>query len=253
MTTAKRDPPTVQATVDGLRRSWGDQPITVFREPDCEVEVQDCGRVTRPNHLAGEAMPHSEEGKFGNFGNWIQTARDILENTTAEVIMICEDDILIAPNIRHFVEEQLWPSTDCGVVSLYCPAMTQYRTTVRGLNETRIKLREPMGSMENLVGALALLFLPAVLRSIVYDDSVHGWRGSHSQSRDSRTKLWERKAIDTWIGRTILKLGYKAYHFYPSLVEHAGDVSSMGHSGNHNVRSARSFVGVNADVYRIFH
>lgn len=254
MISAKREPPAVQKTIDGLRKSWPEDPITVFQEPDSGVVAGNCNTVVRPDVWCSDRMPCSEDGAFGNFGNWIQSARDILSvsEKTADAIMICEDDILIAHGIRDLVEKSLWPSEDCGVASLYCPAMSQYRRAKAGLNKTAIAFREPMMSIGNLVGALALIFPVKVLRQIVYHESIESWLGSHAQSKNADTKPWDRKAVDTWIGRTILQLGYTAWHFYPSLVEHAGAASSLGHSGASRVREAMHFVGMNPDLSRIF-
>lgn len=228
---------TCQRTIDTIRDSWPEQPLTVFREPGCENAISNCGIVDRPLrwHVGiGDSINPSPDGRFGNFGNWIQCARDLLSvsSRTAEAILIAEDDAVFSSGIRDQIEGSLWPSENCGVVSLYAPNMSQYRTQRKGLVQTRIRFRDPMSSVGNLVGALALVFRPEALSEIAFHKSIDEWKGSHSQSRAGVEGPWERKAVDTWIGRTVLSLGYSAWHFVPSMVSHGGTGgnSSLGHS-----------------------
>lgn len=197
-------------------------------------------------------MPVSPEGKMGNFGNWIQAVRDLLDKyPQSDTFLICEDDIEITQGISTFIGSRLWPARNCGAISLYCPAMAHY-SFKPGLNRTNVIYHEPAMTHNNLVGALALLFPRRSLQDLVYNfDAINNWPGSHWQRKNPPTPEWDRKAVDTWIGRTLVKMGYSIWHFYPSFVDHVGETSSLGH-GKSRVRTARKWAGQNPDLERMF-
>ena len=219
----------------------------IFAEP----ESTKLFATKRPDAIApvGGGIVPSPAGVFGNFQNWIQAARDLLVDADpSDAILIAEDDALFAQDIAPVLERDLWPSISCGCVSLYCPNMSNYKQITTGLNLTQIETPEKLTSHGNLVGALALLFPAKVLREIVYHPSVTLWHGSHKQAGNPNTKPWERKAVDTWIGRTLAQMGHSLWHYSPSLVLHYEPVgsksnSSLGHSSAKRTRQARSFVG----------
>lgn len=202
------------------------------------------------------------DGRYGNFQGWIRAARlslalevDLKEivgvdKSPHEAIIMMEDDAILAPNVLPLLKRDLWPSADCGCVSLYCPAMTHYSASQAGLHKARIKLPDRPGRVatNNLVGALALVFPRHVLEELAYHPSIKTWPGSHAQAENPDTKSWERKAVDTWIGRTLLSMGKTVWNYYPSLVQHyepdpTKSNSSLGHGRSRNARSAYRWVG----------
>jgi hypothetical protein len=165
-----------------------------------------------------------------------------------DAILIAEDDALFCRDVHALLQRDLWPSRDCGCVSLYCPAMSHYSQTSFGLGRTRVVMREPLSSSNNLVGALALVFPAAVLRELVYHESIGLWKGSHSQARNPGTPPYERKAVDTWIGRTLVSMGLSIWNYSPSLVQHyvpnpKAANSSLGHGLANGNRQSRSWAG----------
>ncbi len=189
----------------------------------------------------------SPTGSLGNFQNWLQTARDLL-TMDHDAILIAEDDALFCRDVHALLQRDLWPAADCGCVSLYCPAMSHYRQSSSGLHRTRIARAEPMTNRTNLVGALALVFPASVLRELVYHDSISQWGGSHMQASNPKTKPYERKAVDTWIGRTLISMGRSIWHYSPSLVQHYVPNpkianSSLGHGMAIGNRQSRSWAG----------
>jgi hypothetical protein len=223
-------------------------PVITFGEPGCE---ELCATYKRPEHLApiGKGIHPSPSGQFGNFQNWIQAARDMtFQEDYCDAVMMVEDDAHFAGDVTPILLRDLWPSADCGVVSLYCPNMTNYPQKVRGLNQTQVARPEKMQRSGNLVGALALVFPFGVLKELAWHQSVGEWHGSHSQYEDKSTKPWERKAVDTWIGRTLVSMGHTIWHYSPSMVLHyephrGRSNSSMGHSVASRTRQARAYVG----------
>lgn len=185
--------------------------------------------VNRPHSIAKNTMPVSSIGTLGNFGNWIQSAKDLLAlYHDCDTFLMCEDDILVSQGLAEFIAARLWPSEHCGCISLYSPSLRHYKTG-SGLCRTNVMYTDVLSTHHNLVGALCLLFPRNVLQDIVSDQaSIDDWRGSHTQRRDSRTSPWDRKAIDTWIGRTLVHKGYEVWNFNPGLVKHVGFISSLG-------------------------
>ena len=243
---------------DSVGCSW------IYRDgPATDIGVLYGGARTSESEFLFEKSP---SGVLGNFQNWVQTARDILSHCewmdetgrkdqgplkglkSYDAILIAEDDALFAPNIYDLLQRDLWPSLDCGVVSLYCPKMSQYSTANQGLNKTRITTGKSLTTAGNLVGALALVFPRSVLQEIAYHPSVETWKGSHGQASNPNTKPWERKAVDTWIGQVLKDMGKTAWHYSPSLVYHYSPDpkvanSSLGHGTSDRNRQARSWVG----------
>jgi len=252
---APRPVPTVLRCMNSLELS-GFQP-QIFAEP----ETTKLFAINRPDAIApiGGGIRPSDSGVFGNFQNWIQTARDLLVNADpSDAILIAEDDAVFAPDLIPMLERDLWPVPSCGCISLYCPNMSNYRQIIPGLNLTQIETPDRLSSRGNLVGALGMLFPASVLKDLVYHPSVASWNGSHRQSENPHTKPWERKAVDTWIGRTLAQMGHSIWHYSPSLVMHYEPVgvksnSSIGHGPAKRVRQARLFVGEKPkDLLRLF-
>lgn len=189
----------------------------------------------------------SPTGSLGNFQNWLQTARDLL-TMDHDAILIAEDDGLFCRDVHALLQRDLWPSKDCGCVSLYCPAMKHYFQGSPGLFKTRIVESVPLSSRSNLVGALALVFPADVLRELVHHESISQWGGSHMQAGNPSTKLYQRKAVDTWIGRTLISMGRSIWHYSPSLIQHYVPNpkianSSLGHGMAIGNRQSRSWAG----------
>jgi len=231
---ARRPVPTVEKTIASMEGFYP----SVFCEPDAPRPISGIQRVfRRPSSMAtpGEGITVGPDGEFGNFQNWVQSARDLLKlDRTAQAILIAEDDALFAPGIRELLERDLWPSNDCGVVSLYCPNVTEYLSRGYGLFRTK---------RAGLLGAVSMVFPRHVLEAIVYDESVETWRFG-----DTRFKPWTRKDVDEWIGIVLKKHGYSAWHYSPSLVLHFSPSakksnSSLGHAVARGSRQCRQWVG----------
>ena len=251
ITVAPRPAHTYRKCVESLTGT-GVTPI-LFCEPGCCINRTEYLCVQRPAvETEKPFFTHSPQGVFGNFQNWLQTAMDLLEiSDDADTIMIAEDDSLFAFGIASLLERDLWPSADCGVVSLYSPNMAQYAGQ-RGLNKAKVLKGEIDSSRNNLVGALALVFPRPVLEELVKKHrSMDNWAGAHGQ-RTRGVPPWERKAIDTWIGRELVSMHKTIWHYSPSLVLHwsplpAGQSnSSLGHDaprGPSSVRQCREWIG----------
>lgn len=262
---APRPAPTFMECVKSLDGT-GVAPI-LFCEPFVPVQRSEYIVVDRPCVETEKCSFTTSypEGIFGNFQNWIQAGRDLLEiSDDADTFLICEDDALFTFGIRSLLERDLWPSAKCGAVSLYCPNMRQYASKTGLFRTDLVSPRGPFASgRNNLVGSLALVFPRCVLERLVYDEkSISAWKGSHAQSREKNLPPWQRKAVDTWIGKTLVKIGKELWTYSPSLVLHYSPLparesnSSMGHPaprGQHSARQCREWIGTNPgnllDIY----
>src|SRR5262245_17389135 len=83
--TAPRPVRTVDRSIQELRQAGFTQEIQVFAEPDSRVEPQP-GLQVRTNAQ-----------RLGLWRNWLHAATYMLANRTAPFILICEDDIRLAP------------------------------------------------------------------------------------------------------------------------------------------------------------
>jgi hypothetical protein len=255
MITAKRQSPTVVDSMKSVKSAFNSQHQPVlFAEPETFSNITEspsgCILVNRPHTISADRMPSSPSGVFYNFGNWIQSARDLLAlHRECDTFLMCEDDIKLTPDLTEFIADRLWPSPHCGVISLYCPIL-QHFTHKRGLIRTDVRYTDILNTHHNLVGALCLLFPRRALQELVDNqESIDEWRGSHTQRRAKDVPKWERKAVDTWIGRTLVQMGYEIWNFNPGLVSHTGVVSSLGNR-HHRSRTSK-WTGVKPQLHDI--
>ena len=129
----------------------------------------------------------------------------IEEDPASDALMVCQDDIRIAKDTRRWLEAQLWPSEDTGVLSLYtCSA------TAAGKDEGWFRLGDA-DLPERAFGALAIVMPTEAAAKLLCDPP----------GRDSRNR------IDYHLGEFCAqhRLGY--WQHMPSLVRHVGKVSSF--------------------------
>lgn len=249
---AVRPVPTVQGTINSIRNAWGysDQ-IYVFQEPDCSLldfrDDDGIAVIRRPNGSSEvNGIVPSPEGRFGNFQNWVQAAADLLDlEPDAEAFLICEDDALINVTSRDVVEGRLWPADDCGVVSLYC-------ATRKSLQRRQPALTKPLEP--GLFGCVAAVYPRMVLEALVTDPDVATFAGSVNQ-RNPRP--WERKAVDTWIGKRLGEYGLSVWVFSPSLACHSippgmKENSSLQHGQHTMGRKEWKWVGLTNDATGVY-
>lgn len=211
-----------------------------------------------PGTLVPEYANHvvMNSARQGNFWNWINLAQSMLNTAIAmkvqgeqcDGILICEDDALHTVGISDFISSKLWPAERCGAISLYCPNLPYYRRTTACVYRS---------DRPNHVGALSLLFRIECLRDILADwDSIKNWGGSWDQRRRSLPPE-EIKAVDAWIGETMLKHGWNIWMCSRSLVQHyhppdAKDNSTLNHGEATRARSAYQWLGAHADPFVVY-
>lgn len=142
------------------------------------------------------------------FGNWVAGLWELwAKYPWASRYAMFQDDVIMSKNAREFLEFSPYP--DKGYLNLY--SFPQYET-LGGSGWVR--------STQNGLGAVALVFnreaAAQVLASrFMIDRPLDRERG--------------HKFIDGGIVTALKKVGWSEYFHMPSLTQHIGDVSSIGH------------------------
>jgi hypothetical protein len=245
---APRPIETVGKTVASLIAAGFEQPVCFFEPGHYSTQVEN--KITRPTRI-GNLLPGltpSPDGRFGNFQNCLQSLADLISmQPNADAFIIVEDDALLCRQVAGFLEKSLWPSCDCGMVSLYHPALRSYS---EGEGVYRKVVRD------GVVGALAMVFHPSVARMILSNTRmVSEFKGSKYQQHG--VDPWVRNACDFWVGNSIRQAGYSVWSIQPSLVTHHCPVervdlgnSTFGVGGGRHFgpRQAKGFIGELADA-----
>lgn len=267
VTTAPRRRPTLLDCLDSLRDA-GWTP-TVFAEPF--------------SFLGGVEFPIVQrERQLGVYHNWLDMARSLLrENPDADAFLTVQDDAIVHPQAKAWLDSVGFPASDTGFVSLYTP--THYSHACDVLDESGILLRsthnwklgrnraariggsvrpglcKPPGLHQHpthcMWGACALAFPRAALERIVSRPEADAWKGMRFKS-GSRTPAdrapHEVKNADYFIGRSARDLGLKRYWCVPSLAQHIARHSSCGHGGNTDLRMHARSYDAGTDLFEAF-
>jgi hypothetical protein len=206
VTTAPREKPTLQTTIASLiANRWEPH---IFSEPGVDLTS------------LSQLPIHNNAVRLGAWFNWFHSCKTVLDTTRSDYILTVQDDTVIAPGTAEFLASFEWPSDSCGMVSLYTP--TQYTKRTPGLHRIRTN---------SLWGACAMLFRRSDLQRIIDTKVAKNWRGAAFKTRKRPREDWEVANVDTAIGKALRELGLHPYFFSPSLSQHIGDTSSIGHKG----------------------
>lgn len=219
ITSSPRENPTVLQCVKSCVNA-GFDPV-LFSEPDSEnVE---CRTISRKETL-------------GCWGNWIQSIRDLLSLfPSASAIGVFQDDSIFCSDTADFLSEDLWPSKNTGVVSIYnCNHHDHERSKDYGCVKLKTK---------HILGAVAYIFPRIVAEEISKTEDWQGRRGSN------KWKPHERKYVDLFVGMWIHENGLEAYAYKPSLAQHISTHSTLGHGGLKGARISLTFPGENVSAF----
>lgn len=199
VTTAPRSVATLAQSLTSLAAAGWDTP-RLFAEP---------GTIIPP---AFEHLPITlRDQTLGAFPNWyLGLAELVMRAPAADAYLMCQDDVLFADGLRHYLEQADWQSLDAGVISVYCPS--HYATD-----------SDPGFHVENRGwqswGALAYLLPAASARALIGDRRVieHRLGGPADGLRN----------IDSVVGRWCKSVGKNYVVHAPSLAQHIGDTSTI--------------------------
>jgi len=198
MTTAPRRRPTLHHAVRSLREAGFHERLHLFCEPGSPRSPVD-GRLTR----------HANRCRLGCFGNWDRALGHLLRHESAGWLMIVQDDAIWSPGAASILRAEIAgrQAQRIGFLSPYVTGKDVSDGFVEGWN-----LYE--GGW-NLWGALAL----CMPRDAALDLVRHGRYASHPGPN----------AIDAVVAASMLDLGRPSLVRVPSLVDHVGETSTIGH------------------------
>ena len=205
ITTAPRAKPTLQATLTSLANA-GWEGVQVFADGDCDVP--NGYLVTRRQCAAGA------------FSNWLLGLTELVQRQPkATWYAMFQDDLVLCRGVRERVESLDWS----GVLSLY-----------QSVHHRSDKTRLYTGG-RGFVGALGLVFDRETAHKLISSDL-----GVSHRLRRTRQNDWIDGAVGQWCKQNDVTLWIHG----PSLCQHIGDTSTLGHSE----RPTEKFVGEDFDA-----
>lgn len=226
VTTAPRKDCTLNLCIESLR-NCGWEPI-IFAEPDSTPTV---------------LQTIHNEHKLGVWHNWLSSVRFCLNNTSADVIMTVQDDMLFHPDSKKFAEKILWPAEDVGFVSLYTPQHYSFKA------HQTVEMRDPGVNRiitRSLWGACALIFPRKILEEVLEHPITNKWLGASIRTKSKTQEIMIRRKnnpslianSDTAIGKIMNAMGKTMWFVDPSPTSHIAEFSTIGHGGNDGKRNA---------------
>lgn len=201
MTTAPRRTTTLPRALSSLRGAGFGETVHVFAEPGSWKQVP------RPND--GGTVTHDHVVTLGCFDNWRYALTYLLTQTAAPWLLVVQDDAVWAPGSAEALRIGAVARQDLrtGFLSPYVTASDVPLGARDGWSECR--------SGWNLCGALALC-LP---------------RDAAGELLQHRRFVRHRKRqqVDAVVAESMLDLGRPSYVHVPSLVDHVGETSTLGH------------------------
>lgn len=186
--------------------------------------------------------------RLRTFGNWLLTLwRLYILQPEAQRYAIFQDDLLASANLRAYLETCPYP--DKGYLNLYCfpenealaprdpngnPRVGWYEGILLNTNDKNVP-RPQMG-----LGAVGLVFSREAVWTLL------GSR--HIVIRPAGNPKRRHQATDGAVSWAMNGLGWREYVHWPSLLQHTGDRSTMGHK---RFPQATSFRGADFDCLRL--
>lgn len=199
MTTAPRRKPTIHRALPSLREAGFDEDVYVCAEPNTFK------KLPRPD----EARVHENSSRRGCFGNWKYALQRVLSRTSAQWLLIVQDDAIWLPRSADVLRDQLRARQDLrtGFLSPYVTSKDVAAEFVDGWNEYR-------GGW-NFWGAVALCLPRNTAEELLRHQRFVEHQGSQQ--------------VDAVVAASMLDLGHPSFVHVPSLVDHIGRTSTIGH------------------------
>tara|TARA_R100000808_G_scaffold21634_1_gene46762 strand:+ start:2849 stop:4645 length:1797 start_codon:yes stop_codon:yes gene_type:complete len=262
ITCAKRPIPTIFDSLESCRAA-GFSP-TIHTEPESipgyskKYEGVQSINYTPTKKFNKTATPESKSAvtifrkeRLGAFENFKATLRELLGlHPTANAIAVFQDDVLYAKEIKQLLENQLWPSENTGVVSIYCPNKKEYR-----FEENQSTTNKPAAYQihtDYIVAAQTYIFPRKIAQAILEHPLCDTWKG---YGKNPLPKGELKKAIDGFITAVLKDLKKEVWFYSPSLCQHyepiqtnivsptSSNSSLIGHGKHEGFRRAYNFIG----------
>lgn len=235
MTASPRDYRTHQRCIESVFRSGFDE-VLVCCEP---------GTV-----MFGLSVPtlhhSSRQGQYRNFMCALRCGID----SEADRFITCEDDIVFCRRVAKLIDSLAWPGDNCGLVQLYSSAGYTHEGSAFRFNypEGRRSMLVLQHAVD-MLGACALLWKREAAIAVSDYARRHGWRGSSYLEASQVIREVDKKDADTFVGETLTKLKYTIWIHNPSLVDHIGEVSTLGHESDTPRRRALNWPGEEVSAF----
>lgn len=205
-----------------------------------------CSNSKAAEYEAELRLPVTARGREGvrTFGNLVLSLWELyLRAPTADRFALFQDDFVTVRNLRAYLDRTPYPNR--GYLNLY--TFRENDPDVAAAHNVEVRVPKAAGwcggyrpgffkTTQKGRGAVALVFDQAALMALL--GSQHMIDRPHDPVRGHR-------AVDGGVVTGLNKAGFDEYCHWPSLVQHTGDVSSMG-SAPHT--KAASFPGEEADA-----
>ena len=206
MIATPRPEPPLERAIDNLRHGGFDETLHVFAEPG----------LSQPRRAA--LCWHPNPTRLGVVANWSLALRWLVEKTTEPNLLLVEDDGDYCRGARALLAEEIARTPDYGLVSLYLAA--RFAHWHDGASGWRSHAYE-----EPTFGNVALCFR----------------RGGGVEDFLASPELAERLTVepetashDELLFRCFRQHGYSCRTHRPSLADHIGFASTLGHEdGSH--------------------
>jgi hypothetical protein len=201
VTTAPRRVPTFPQALSSLRGAGFSERVHVFAEPGTWDQI--------PRPRDERTLTHDHATTHGCFKNWRHALKHLLAKTDAPWLLIVQDDAIWEPGSARTLRAGAEARQDLrtGFLSPYVSANDVPPGSGDGWNECR--------SGWNFWGALALCIPRGAARKLLK----HQRFVKHRQNQQ----------VDAVVAASMLDLGRPSYVHVPSLVDHVGATSTLGH------------------------
>lgn len=203
--TAPRQQPTIGQSIKALRYGGHDGVIHVFAEPGSVDPGQD------------GVEWHQNEETLGCFGNYHHALSWLVENKTGPYVAVLSDDFTYK---RNCFKQMPLPQRTMGYLALYTP--TGMRSMI---GRRRGELTVVNRGWGNAWGGL-YVFEIDVARKIL----AHKFYQEHLENYEANQQ------IDHCIPEVCHRLNLNQYYPNPSLAQHIGNTSTIGHTHTQNER-----------------
>ena len=198
MITCPRPGIRLSESIERLVRGGFGQKVNVFCEPG---EVED--------NLGPAVSIHRNDSRLGVLGNWIHCLTWLYENTDAEFLLVCEDDVDLARGAHHALTLGMRQYDQCGFFSLFTPFRN---ASILGSRHGWV----PCTSEADIWGSLALCFPRSSARMLLEYVPLY----AEDPLRGATDLIVAQCFVDAQLPRL--------YHS-PSLANHLGRISTVGH------------------------
>lgn len=215
----------------------GFRDVTIYCEPGTSLPAW--VRDTFPT------VAHDE--RLGQWRNWLFALEATLTTRPrAKLVCTLEDDVVFCRGVAGLLDGMAWPGERCGCLQLYTSAFYDGYPVGR-----RSRLADEHAL--DLLGACALVFSRAAAECLVDWGKSRGWRGHvYEAVASAQTDPAQKEGADTYVGEVLTFSGFEIWLHNPSLAEHIGDESTLGHEGSMPRRRGLNFPGEAADATVLF-